>query len=275
MKVTLSLEKTCSSDVSIVVDTLRASTTITMAFNNFKKVIPTFTPEEAKKIAKKENAILAGERKGSKLNGFDIGNSPEEVENYKTEKDTLVITTSNGTRIMEEMDSTVLIGSFVNGKAVANAALDLANTHIDIVMAGYKGDFALEDYLGAGEILYWINKELKTNTPINKSGINTKNEIYKEKTKNIENIKTINSNKNSKIPAEKWKLKKGISEYAQSAILGSRDFEAVKNSIENTRSGRRLTYLGSKKDIEFCLQKNITNNVAIYQNKELKLYKKE
>lgn len=275
MKVTLSLEKTCSSDISIVVDTLRASTTITMAFNNFKKVIPTFTPEEAKKIAKKEDGILAGERRGSKLEGFDIGNSPEEVKNYKTNKETLVITTSNGTRIIEGMNSTVLIGTFINGKAVAKAALDLAKTHIDVVMAGYKGDFALEDYLGAGEILYWINDELKTNPKYNtEKTINKKNEI-KEKTENTKN--TIKNNEDmindSKINPEKWKLEKGISEYAQGAILGSRDFEAVKNSVKNTRSGRRLIYLDSKKDIDFCLQKNITDNVAIYKNKELKLYK--
>ena len=106
MKVTLSLEKTQSKDVSIVVDALRASATMTTAFNNFKKVIPSFTPEEARKIAKTENAILAGERLGKKLDGFQIGNSPQKVENYKTDKDTLVLTTTNGTRIMENFGAT-------------------------------------------------------------------------------------------------------------------------------------------------------------------------
>ena len=126
MKVTLSLEKTQSKDVSIVVDALRASATMTIAFNNFKKVIPAFTPEEARKIAKTENAVLAGERLGKKLEGFQIGNSPEKVENYKTDKDTLVLTTTNGTRIMEAMNSTVLIGSFINAKAVAKKAVEIA-----------------------------------------------------------------------------------------------------------------------------------------------------
>ena len=46
MKITLSLEKTISNDVSIMVDALRASTTITLALNNFNKIIPCFTPEE-------------------------------------------------------------------------------------------------------------------------------------------------------------------------------------------------------------------------------------
>lgn len=161
MKVTLSLEKTQSKDVSIVVDALRASATITMAFNNFKNVIPAFTPEEARKIAKEKDAILAGERKGKKLKDFDVGNSPEKVENLKTNKDTVVITTSNGTRIMEAMKSTVLIGSFVNAHAVADKALEIATSHIDLVMAGRNSEFALEDYLACGEILYWINKAKK------------------------------------------------------------------------------------------------------------------
>ena len=44
MKITLSFEETISGDVSIMVDALRASTSITMALNNFKKIIPCFTP---------------------------------------------------------------------------------------------------------------------------------------------------------------------------------------------------------------------------------------
>ena len=171
MKVTLSLEKTQSKDVSIVVDALRASATMTIAFNNFKKVIPAFTPEEARKIAKTENAILAGERLGKKLDGFQIGNSPQKVENYKTDKDTLVLTTTNGTRIMEAMNSTVLIGSFINAKAVAKKAVEIATTHIDLVMAGRKHKFALEDYLACGEILYWIKKELKSTDEISEYAI--------------------------------------------------------------------------------------------------------
>ena len=75
MKVSLSLEKTCSDDVSIVVDSLRASTTITVAFDNFKKVIPCFSPEQAFELKEKYGGILAGERTGSTIEGFDIGTS--------------------------------------------------------------------------------------------------------------------------------------------------------------------------------------------------------
>ncbi len=228
MKVTLSFEKTSSSDVSIMVDALRASTTITLALNNFKRVIPCFSAEEAFELKEELNGIVAGERGGKMIDGFDIGNSPQKVENFKTDKETLILTTSNGTRILENMNSTVLVGSLVNAKTVGMASTRLAKHHIDVVMAGVKGEFALDDFLAAGEILYWICQNLK---------------------------------------------KYELSEYAKAAILASRDYEAVKEGFRNSRSGKRLIEIGYMKDVEFCLSKNISDNVAIYENNELKLFK--
>lgn len=161
MKVSLSLEKTCTDDVSIMVDALRASTTITFALNNFEEIIPCFSPEEAIELSEKHNSIVAGERSGIKVEGFDVGNSPGKVEEFEIPADksrTLILTTSNGTRILENMNSTVLIGSLANAKAVAQKAVEICDNEIDVVMAGYRGDFALEDFLVSGEILYWIDK---------------------------------------------------------------------------------------------------------------------
>lgn len=226
MKVTLSLETTTSNDVSIMVDALRASTTITLALNNFKKIIPCFSPQEAFKLKDEVNGVIAGERGGEMIKGFDIGNSPQKLERYESNKDVLILTTTNGTRILENMNSTVLIGSMVNAKAVGEKSTQLANSHIDIVMAGVKGEFVLEDFLAAGEILYWICKNLKD---------------YE------------------------------ISEYAKSAILASRDYESVKEGFITSRTGKRLIELGHKEDVEFCLLKNISDNVAIYKNNEITL----
>ena len=227
MKVTLSFEESSSNDVSIMVDALRASTTITLALNNFKRIIPCFTPEEAFKINKEIGGILAGERGGKKIDGFDIGNTPVGIENYKTDEDTLILTTSNGTRILEKMNSKVLVGSLVNAKAVGEISAKIATEHIDVVMAGVKGEFAIEDFLVAGEILHWI----------------------------CENLDEYNLN-----------------EYGQASILASRDYNALKESIINSRSGKRLAELGYGKDVECCCEKNISENVAIYTNKELTLY---
>ena len=160
MKVSLSFNSSSSEDVAIMVDVLRASTTINVAMDNFKKIIPVKGIEEAQILAKNyNNSVLAGERRGAAIKGFDTGNSPIEISNFSG--DVLVITTSNGTRIMEGIKAKILIGSFVNAKAVANKALNLAKTHIDIVMAGVEGRFAIEDFLGAGEIISHLkNQEL-------------------------------------------------------------------------------------------------------------------
>ena len=227
MKVTLSFEKSASNDVSIMVDALRASTTITLALDNFKKVIPCFSPEEAFRLKEKYNGILAGERGGAKIEGFDIGNTPSIIRDFKTDKDTLILTTSNGTRILENMTSKVLIGCLVNAKAVAKKSIELADEHIDVVMAGVKGEFAVEDYLAGGEILYWIAKLMPECE---------------------------------------------LSKYSQKAIADSRDYESLKNEFINSKSAKRLIKLDYEDDVMLCCLKNITNNVAIYNNKELHLY---
>ena len=228
MKATLSFEKSECSDVSIMVDALRASSTITIALDNFKKIIPCFTPEEALKLKDEIGGVIAGERKGEQIEGFELGNSPSALKDYETTEEILILTTTNGTRILENMNSTVLVGSMINAKSVAIESIELATDHIDVVMAGVKGEFAIEDYLAAGEILYWIKE-------------------------NLDDCE--------------------ISEYAQTAILASRDYESLKESFLNSRTAKRLIELGYRSDVELCCLKNISENVAIYENNELKLIK--
>lgn len=221
MKVTLSLETSISEDISIMVDALRASTTMISALDKYEKVIPCFNPEQGFKLKDKYRGILAGERGGEKIEGFDIGNSPTGLNDYDSDERILILTTSNGTRILENMTSQVLIGSLINAKAVGKASAKMAESHIDVVMAGVKGEFALEDFLAAGEILYWICENL-----------------------------------------EEYEL----NDFAKAAINANRDDESLKEGFYNSRSGKRLAKIGYEKDIEYCVQKNITNNVAIYKN---------
>ena len=221
MKVNLSFEKSYSSDLSIMVDVLRASTTITVALDHFKEVIPVLEQGEALKIASKKEAVIAGERRGATIEGFDAGNSPIEIQ--KLTGDTLVLTTSNGTRIMEGMNSKVLVGCFTNARAVARAARKLANIEIEVVMAGVEGRFAIEDFLGAGEIISNLQNE-------------------------------------------------DLDEYAQAAVLAVQDKNLIKETVLKSRSAKRLTEIGFKKDVEFCLKRDISNNVPVFQNKSLKKY---
>ena len=228
MKVTLSFEESISSDVSIMVDALRASTTITLALDNFNRIIPCFSPEDAFELKEKLGGVLAGERGGEQIDGFDIGNTPVGIKDFESDENTLILTTSNGTRILENMNSKVLVGSMVNAKAVGEKSSAIASEHIDVVMAGVRGEFAIEDFLASGEILYWICENL---------------EEYE------------------------------INEYAKAAILASRDYESLKEAFINSRSAKRLIELGYEDDVELCCLKNINDNVAIYENNELKLIK--
>lgn len=136
-----------------MVDLLRASTTITVALDRFKKIIPAKGVSEALEISKKTGGLLAGERGGETIKGF-IGNSPLQIQDYNGE--TLILTTTNGTRILKSLKSKALIGSLINARAVARAAVELANNEIEIIMAGVNGRFAIEDFLTAGEIIYYL-----------------------------------------------------------------------------------------------------------------------
>ena len=244
MKVSLSFEKGSSKDLSIMVDALRASTTITFALDKFKEVYPVFTPEQAMEIAKEKDAALAGERTGRTIEGFELGNSPGEMKEYCGGKDSLVLTTTNGTRALENMESEIiLIGAFVNAKSCAKVACKLATEHIEIVMGGFNRTFAIEDFLAAGEIIYWIKEELEKE---NKSDIDDV-DYFKEET--------------------------GITEYALSAILASRDKEKVEKNSIKSKSGRRLSYLGYEDDVKLCVKRNISENVGIYKNGKITLYK--
>jgi 2-phosphosulfolactate phosphatase len=219
MKVNLSFEKSYSNDLSIMVDVLRASTTITMALDHFQEVIPVVEHMEALNIAREKEALIAGERRGVTLEGFDAGNSPIEIQ--KLIGKTLVITTSNGTRIMEGMNSKVLVGCFTNARAVAMAARKLASEEIEVVMAGVEGRFAIEDFLGAGEII-----------------------------SNLQNL--------------------DLSEYAQAAVMAVQDKSLVRDVVLKSRSAKRLSEIGFKKDVEFCLRTNISTNVPQFQDKSIK-----
>ncbi len=156
MNVSLSLDKSYSDDVAIVVDVLRASTTMIVAMENFSSIIPVKSREEAENLAVKYDAVVAGERGGATIEGFDVGNSPIQISEFHG--DILVITTSNGTRVIEGIKSKLLIGAFTNAKSVAKKAMEMAENHIEIVMAGVNGNFAIEDFLGAGEIIKNLKK---------------------------------------------------------------------------------------------------------------------
>ncbi|NYB51441.1 MAG: 2-phosphosulfolactate phosphatase [Methanobacteriaceae archaeon] len=220
MQVSLSLERSFSQDVAIMVDVLRASTTITVALEKIPYIIPTLEIEEALAMVPDHQAFIAGERGGATIEGFDTGNSPVEIQKFSGKA--LIITTSNGTRILEGIQGLALIGSFINAKAVAQRACELADDHIEVVMAGVRGEFAIEDFLGAGEI--------------------------------ISHLKDYE-----------------LDEMAQAALLAAQNPEFVDYYVKNSRSARNLKKLGFGDDVDFCLQRNISEIVPQFKEGIIKI----
>lgn len=140
---------------SIVIDVLRASTTITTALSHgAEKVIPCLTVEEARQLsADRPGSLLGGERDCQRLPGFDFGNSPIEYSPDKVRGKTIVFTTTNGTKAMTRCmgSARILIGSLVNRNAVCQAAEN--DSRVDLICAGTNGSFTMEDALAAGAIV--------------------------------------------------------------------------------------------------------------------------
>lgn len=150
----------CAGGIAVVIDVLRASTTIITALaHGAARVRPVLTVEEARAEAAARGAMLGGERGGLKIEGFDLGNSPREYARDRVGGRSIVITTTNGTAALHACAEAaeVLIGAVVNRSAVAAAAHALAMKHggcdVHLVCAGTDGVVTEEDLLAAGAIL--------------------------------------------------------------------------------------------------------------------------
>lgn len=149
--------------VAVVVDVLRATTVMVHALaNGCAAVIPCAEIEQAKAVAAvlpTGSVILAGERGGLPIPGFDLGNSPSDFTPEVCRGKTLVMTTTNGTRAIlacQEAER-VYIASFANLKATADELIVqlLKKDHghpIHIVCSGTEGFISLEDSLLAGAL---------------------------------------------------------------------------------------------------------------------------
>lgn len=147
-------------DVIIVIDVLRCSSTIIAALaNGAKGIIPAKTLREARAYRQEHpEFILAGERRGMKPRGFDLGNSPLEFSPETIKGKHIVLTTTSGTMAISSAKNgrRTLIGALLNVKAVAEAAMKIAEKQqigISLVLAGKKRHFSLEDFVCAGAIV--------------------------------------------------------------------------------------------------------------------------
>ncbi|MCD1294803.1 2-phosphosulfolactate phosphatase [Methanocella sp. CWC-04] len=114
--------------VPVIIDVLRASSTIIAAlWKGAEKVIPVEYEDWALKLGKDIGAVLIGERDGVRLEGFDYNNSPNEILKADLKGKTVVMTTSNGTKVMVDGG---IIASTLNAGAVANHIKDSDRTYL-------------------------------------------------------------------------------------------------------------------------------------------------
>jgi 2-phosphosulfolactate phosphatase len=150
--------------VVLVIDVLRASTSIAAALHNgARAVIPFQGVDEAITRARsleRSEVLLAGERKMAPIAGFQLGNSPREFTADVVAGKIIVMTTTNGTAAFSSTlgATEVLVGSFANYSAVLAwlRAAARAGKSITIVCAGNHGRFALEDAICAGRFVRGI-----------------------------------------------------------------------------------------------------------------------
>ncbi|MBK8981569.1 MAG: 2-phosphosulfolactate phosphatase [Ignavibacteria bacterium] len=140
----------------IILDVLRATTTMTIALaNGAKEIVPTESIATAVRVAKgSKNSMLCGERNGKVVDGFKLGNSPVEYTPEVIKDHSLIFSTTNGTLaiIKSKFAKNCVLASFLNISAVVDYVNSI-DEDFTIICAGKLNDFCLEDAVCAGMIL--------------------------------------------------------------------------------------------------------------------------
>ena len=142
------------NSIVVVVDVLRATSAICTAFDlGVQSIVPVSMIEDALDYKGKKHHLLAAERNGSIVSGFDIGNSPTNYRTIDFNGKTLVLTTTNGTKAINiaKDNHEVVIGSFLNIKSITDY-LKVKQRDVIILCAGWRDDFCLEDTIFAGAL---------------------------------------------------------------------------------------------------------------------------
>lgn len=220
-----------SNKTSVVIDVLRATSTIVTALENgAKEIIPVNSIEFAMKVSGDTfsgQTLLAGERNAQMIDGFTLGNSPLEYTSEIVKGKSIILYTTNGSKaiVKAKYSSKLLISSFLNTSSVAK---ELANSpEVVIVCSGNNGLFSFEDSTCAGDL---INELLELN----------------------ENVELDDASKTCH-------------------FLFQKNIGEIKNMLENTEHGMKLMDAGFEEDIKYASNKNIIDNVPCYKAGSIKL----
>lgn len=145
-------------DCAVVIDVLRATSTIATALKVGAEAVQTFSSlEELMEVSKQwpsEKRLLAGERGGAKVEGCDLGNSPLDCTPELMADKRLFLTTTNGTRALQrvQLANLVITAAMINRRAAVNYLLEKQPETVWLVGSGWEGGYSLEDTVCAGAI---------------------------------------------------------------------------------------------------------------------------
>ncbi|MEM9976154.1 MAG: 2-phosphosulfolactate phosphatase family protein [Cyanobacteria bacterium P01_D01_bin.2] len=147
-------------DCAIAIDVLRATTTMAAAFAAGAEAIEAFSDlnklVQASEQWPSEKRILAGERGGQRVDGFDLGNSPRDHSPERTAGRRLFMSTTNGTRCLERIQAVPLVmtAALTTRRAVVDKLLAKQPETVWLVGSGWEGTNSLEDTVCAGAIIH-------------------------------------------------------------------------------------------------------------------------
>jgi len=218
-----------NNTVVVIIDVLRATSTIATAlYNGSKYVIPVDSVAKCIELGKQIDCITAGERDGRIAEGLKFGNSPFEYPRSFIEGKILVLTTTNGTRLLhmalDKGAHDIVTGSFPNFSAVCDY-LGTQTKDVILACAGWKDLVNLEDLLFAGAVI----SRVKDHFSINCDSSRIAEVIYNQGKSDLYNF---------------------IREKEASHFL-------------------RLFNYGLDKDIRYCLEEDVANVLPVYESGKL------
>lgn len=156
-----------NNSIVVVIDVLRATSTIATAlYNGVKEIIPVDSVERCIQLGRELECITAGERDGQVAPGLQYGNSSFEYPREFIEGKTLVLTTTNGTKLLHMAlargATEIITGSFLNLSAVCDHLTGIKKNVI-LACAGWKDRVNMEDTLFAGAVVSIVEEHFSIN----------------------------------------------------------------------------------------------------------------
>ncbi len=162
-----------SNSIVVVIDVFRATSTIAAALHNGAKcVVPLADVQQTIDLGKiTPNSITAGERDGKVAAGLQHGNSPQEYPSSFVKGKTLLLTTTNGTRLLHQAKNSlqIITGSFLNLNSTINYLLT-QKKDVLLACASWKDRYNLEDHLFAGAVAMQLQNNFEINCDSARAG---------------------------------------------------------------------------------------------------------